>query len=519
MKKLIFIFALLCGSAFATTRYVAQSAGTFSGGTACNGQTAITPATWNALDSSLAAGDLTWICGTLTGSSSTLLTFPNAGTSGNITTLKFDTGATITYPAIPVAGAIVDNQNYTLIDGNSLAGMVTSTTNGDCSGCSTTTQSNGILMSCTNCEVKNLNIGPIFQRSTSDSSSNGNATQGIAFAAGSDVIKVDGCHISNARALIFTAYSTVTSAQFYNNTLDYSSWMIVMGDDNSSDSATGVLVYGNTLGPHFNIWQDTAQTMHADGIYMFAANASSSITATVYHNTITSDMCTNAAFNCTGLIYLQGNSGTYAFNNLLVVESGAATEGDIVIRGNSPGPAPTNVRILNNTIVDNSTPDILIKNGGSSSGEQGTGLTWENNIFQGNKYDFVYGPSGTPSWTSNYNDFYGFTYIAATNGDAGPPTNYSTLTAWQALGFDANSSNGNPLLTSYIPQSGSAAIGLGTNLTSTCSGQPTPGLGALCSDANGNARPSSGAWTAGAYNAASGGPPLPPTGLTATVSP
>ena len=99
MKRLLLTFLLLCGSALATTRYVAQSAGTFSGGTACNGQTAITPATWNALGSSLAAGDLTWVCGTLTGSSSTLLTFPNAGTSGNITTLKFDTGATITYPA------------------------------------------------------------------------------------------------------------------------------------------------------------------------------------------------------------------------------------------------------------------------------------------------------------------------------------------------------------------------------------------------------------------------------------
>ena len=32
---------------FCTTRYIAASAGTFSGGTACNGQTAVTVSTWN----------------------------------------------------------------------------------------------------------------------------------------------------------------------------------------------------------------------------------------------------------------------------------------------------------------------------------------------------------------------------------------------------------------------------------------------------------------------------------------
>ena len=46
---------------------------------------------------------------------------------------------------------------------------------------------------------------------------------------------------------------------------------------------------------------------------------------------------------------------------------------------------------------------------------------------------------------------------------------------------------------------GSGAIGAGTNLYSTCNGQPNPGLGALCFDAAGVARPSSAAWDIGAY--------------------
>jgi len=70
----------------------------------------------------------------------------------------------------------------------------------------------------------------------------------------------------------------------------------------------------------------------------------------------------------------------------------------------------------------------------------------------------------------------------------------------------------------YIPTtSGSETVAFantnanGTNLTSLCSGYLAP----LCQDINGNPRPSSGAWQAGAYV----GPTAPaPTGLTATVN-
>jgi hypothetical protein len=63
------------------------------------------------------------------------------------------------------------------------------------------------------------------------------------------------------------------------------------------------------------------------------------------------------------------------------------------------------------------------------------------------------------------------------------------------------------------------ASGSGTiNLTSLCSGN----LAALCEDINGNARPGTGGWQAGAYEYGSGGssgpPPATPTGLTAVVN-
>src|SRR5262245_40084448 len=66
------------------------------------------------------------------------------------------------------------------------------------------------------------------------------------------------------------------------------------------------------------------------------------------------------------------------------------------------------------------------------------------------------------------------------------------------------------------PLAGSPLIGAGQNLNSICSGQPNPGLGALCFDAAGTARPVAGAWDIGAYQF--GSSPAPPI-ISMTPSP
>src|SRR5262249_5190792 len=79
---------------------------------------------------------------------------------------------------------------------------------------------------------------------------------------------------------------------------------------------------------------------------------------------------------------------------------------------------------------------------------------------------------------------------------------YSGTASWQAAGYDTHGSNAASSLSgTYSLNSGSAAIGLGTNLSSMCNGQPNPGIGALCFDKNGVARPGVGlgAWDAGAF--------------------
>ena len=268
--------------------------------------------------------------------------------------------------------------------------------------------------------------------------------------------------------------------QIYNNTLDYSSWMMVLGDDNNNSRATGLLIHDNTLGPHFNVWLDSAQSMHADGIMVFAANSNSTATAQIYNNYLHGDMCSVSGVNCTGYIYVQGNQGTQIFNNVVVAESGGG-EGNIVVRGNSPGLAPTNTLIYNNTLVG-PHGTVGIKNGG---GMAGTGMVVENNVFLNLTIAMMFGPNSVSSLSSSdHNDFSSVTKIVAVNGDSGPEIDYASLGTWQGQGFDPSSSTGNANLTSsYVPTSGSAVMGLAANLTNL-------GITPLNSDKAGTLRPS-----------------------------
>ena len=71
------ILLLAASPLSASTIYVAQSAGTFSGGTACNGQTAESVSTFNGAGT--AAGNTVYLCGVITSQITVVLT----GSSGS----------------------------------------------------------------------------------------------------------------------------------------------------------------------------------------------------------------------------------------------------------------------------------------------------------------------------------------------------------------------------------------------------------------------------------------------------
>lgn len=497
--------SLCCAADF----YYAQTAQGSNDGTSCSNAYAYTNGT-NGINvaGKWVAGNVLHICGTITlGANATFVTSAGNGSSGNPITLKWETGAVLTAPYWNTsAGGIAIQNNYVTVDGGT-NGLMTATANGD--SLANQQGSTGINVTGSNIEIMNLTGTNLYQRNNSNGSG-GSGTTWINFNPDVDHVKVHNCSLSNSRLLIFLAYNTVTDVQVYNNTLDYSSWMIVMGDNNSGSAASGVIVHDNSLGPHFNIWLDTAQTMHADGIDLFAVNSGSTFTASVYNNYTHGDMCSTSNVNCTAYIYIDGgHHNTVVFNNVLVQESGAGSgpEALLVMRGE--GNTPTNNSVYNNTFVASPQGSAIgVKTDTCCGGGVGTGQVYENNVFYNLSFNYVSGPN---SWsqvsTANHNDYYNYSSFAAQNVSVGQ--NLVSWASWQGLGHDANGTIGNPNLSgSYTLQTGSAAIGAGANLTSL-------GIAALDSDAAGRARPSSAAWDAGAYQHA--GVVMPPTSLTADV--
>jgi hypothetical protein len=182
--------------------------------------------------------------------------------------------------------------------------------------------------------------------------------------------------------------------------------------------------------------------------------------------------------------------------------------------------------VYNNTIVANNRGDICITLNITNTS------AIENNICTGPSGITLYGSyhSSISSFAatvgkSNNNDWNIGSGPAFGSLASGATASYSS---WTSLGYDAQSVQSQPNLNStpYTLQSGSPAIGLGTNLTSLGlsaldTGAPqTFGAGGSC----GNeclVRASSGTWDAGAYPYSSSPvgatPPAPPTDLTAIV--
>jgi hypothetical protein len=136
LHKVLFVLVALCLPAFGTTRYVAQTAGTFSGGSACNGQTAITVATFDGL--TLSPGDTTYLCGTLTApaGSANYITIGQSGTSGNLISLIFDTGASLTATYWGGEAINIEGNSYVLLNGGT-SGTIQASANGTAQSCVT----------------------------------------------------------------------------------------------------------------------------------------------------------------------------------------------------------------------------------------------------------------------------------------------------------------------------------------------------------------------------------------------
>jgi len=521
-RKLIYaaIFVILtAGFSAASDIYVAQNAAGGNTGTDCADAHAASwfnsSSNWGSSFGQIGAGTTVHLCGTFNApaGSSGYLTFHGSGNSSNPITLLFESGAVLTAPYW--SGGVVDiNSNSNVVVDGGSNGVIQATANGTSKA---NQQDNGACVisrggNATGVTVQNLTCSELYiDASLSDNG--GEDTYGIdIWNTSSLVIQNNTLHdmkwgIRNSYG-VGNSYSnlTVTGNNIYN--IDHG-WFGTDGSSSGSAVMSNFYIYGNTLGSMVN-WDNALDNNHHDGFHLNTNSSSTRFTNFyLYNNSFNGDP---GAYGNAGFFSYPASaaaeSGIYVFNNVFVNTSsnhcwangpvGLATVGSSTI--------------VNNTFVSDATS---CKDNGVVYEDGGTGVTIKNNIMQNTANAAVYVTPGTTVSASNYNvDYQSASWFYGGNW-------YGSLTSWQALGFDLNSSTGNPQLTSVYHLTGSSSVAWqkGTTLNSICNGQPNPGLGALCLDKDGVQRPQSGNWDIGAYedSASGGGTPNPPTGLAASV--
>jgi len=503
----------------ASNIYVAQNAAGGNTGVDCADAHAAawfnSSSNWGSAASQIGPGTTVHLCGTLNAP----INAQGSGTSGSPIVIAFDcpSKGQISMPAIPATGAIIlTGSSYITVDGQS-CGVIQSTNNGTASsgyGNSVGSVAIAAMPGSSNIEVKNLTCGPLYIHTPPEVTSFG-APYPVCVAAFGTNFTIDNNTFHDCAWCVWGAVTANLS--MYNNTIYNFDHGLGMGLAQASGIAGPVYFYNNNLSNATTWDTGSAGQYHHDGVHLWAycADGTSFCPGTYWNNVYIYNNYFHGNWgptNTTAQIFLEENHRNYwIFNNLADCSQSLCSS---VFEVNSG----TNMSVLNNTILANNTmqisanllaagPNLVVQNNVDSTSNQELNDIPETNIggeattisaLSNNVY--MNGGSNAFVWHTTFLSFSQFSTWEATSGEkasVSAPT--STLTAGLAL------------------QSGSPAIGAGANLYSMCSGQPNPGLGALCFDYNGNARPTSGPWDAGAISFNAGSQPAPPTGLAAVV--
>lgn len=504
------------GVANANDVYLAQNATGSANGSSCANAYAYTffnaSGNWGAGASKIGPGATVHLCGTITApaGSSNFLMFQGGGASGNPITLLFESGAALT--ATYWSGAVIQlgGNSYVVVDGGT-NGIIQATANGTNLA---NQQDNGECVAshptnATNVIVQNLTCANLYV-DASVSDNGGEDTYGID-VWGTSNLTIQNNTIHDVKWAFRSSYSTgqtYSNLTFTGNNINNIDHGFFVTDSSSSGSAvmSGFYIYGNTVGSMTN-WDNTADNNHHDWFHLNANSTSSTFSNFfLYNNLGYGDVGANANGGFFSYPNKYGTSpinSSYVFNNVFVNTSATHCWANGFVSQYQLGTS----LVTNNTFISDASS--CNDNGLDYSGS--SGITFVNNVVQDTVNASVYVSSSTPT-SIDYNDY----YASASwywNG-----TWTASFTTWKSLcSCDSHTITVNPNLSaSYVPTQGSPLVGAATNLYSTCNGQPNPGLGALCYDKSGAARPLTGSWDMGAYQYVSS-QAVPPTYLTATA--
>ncbi len=457
MGRLLIILALLV-SLRAEDIYVAQTAAGSDNGTSAGNAHSLawlnTGANWGGGAGEVDPGDTVHLCGTFTGTA----IFQTSGTTGNLITFVFESGAKFSAVHWNQAGAngnaaiFADTKSYIKVDGG-VNGFIEATANGtalanqlDCHGVRFNGDQIGNM-------VCNLVVSNLYQRTASSTTDANNICNGIYLFSGA----IQSCVVSN----VTTVNAGSGVALFLSNgssTNTVTRCAISKHAVGLNVGSTGVNVTNDTLIVSYNAfsndltWSGNA-AIHQDNAHIFFTQSGSlGKNVFVYGNSFTGNLGTNP----TGLLYLEGyGSGALVYNNLFFHDTFSGGTGDLTVKGFH------GARVHNNTFVNN-TP----------GGNTAIGLTewtgfdqasFTNNIIV--DYNYVFFDStteggGTAVSAADYNIIYPNTQLFRYGGVSG-----HTYADWIATGKNAHGVTSNPNLDgNYKLVTGSSAIGAGAPL-------------------------------------------------------
>jgi hypothetical protein len=380
-------------------------------------------------------------------------------------------------------------------------GVIQDTANGD--GLTHHNVDTGISIGGSNIEIRNIGIYNLWVPDGLATNPPNSNPQCIGVSTSSNITVHDMvCH--DTQSFINGIYgASISGYNVYNNEVyNVNGDFTVQGLGSFTFSA--VSIYGNRFHDFAN-WDTPSDAFHHDGIYCFSESPYSTLTNWKVFNNYWNG---SYGVDLTSMWYVDNQiiigSNVYLFNNVFAPTNAISGTGHTVL-----APISGAIAQYNNTYVEAS---------GSSSAcatnIRMTNVPFENNVFQG--CSIFTEASPTTFSPIDYNVYTG----NATTCSGGIcwyyGSRFASFGTWQTdVGGESHSvstSASANLNGNGQPQSGSPAIGAGTNLTSL-------GITALNSDIAGNPRPNSGAWDAGAYSSgqSSAGAPAPPSQVVATV--
>jgi hypothetical protein len=508
MRKLVLVlgFLFVALPLKASVLYIAQVAAGDGSGSSCSNAAVYT--VFN--NSTRSAGDVVHLCGTMSGTydntsgreGNNLLVVHGSGVSGNPITIKFESNANLSAPFWSPFGAIYASGNsYITIDGGT-NGLIENTANGTAfpRNPSNGYQSRAIYASsCTGCVVQNLTISNLYvHTSTSDV---GVTQTGVncVFANNANNFTINNmtCHDAGWAITGPGNNFTVENSNIYN--IDHG---LACG---ASGTLSGFSIHDNHIHDFAN-WDTSTNAYHHDGLHLWGHVVNTTpptpnniTNGVIYNNTFDGDPGTNH----TAFIYLEDSIQNVTVFNNSFIEPSTSNMNALWFSGDSASNPPASGSAAYNNYVQGGG---VRTSGAAIIVNYQNNFTALNNIAIGGQSDFGMNLGSRTSNGINYNLYddlytdYGDTNVWNYNPGTGEKT-FNTLSGWSSFcSCDHNSlapTLANMKLSSTgVPQTGSPAIGLGMNLTSIATGTLAP----LAKDKNGVARPTTGAWTVGAYD-------------------